>query len=109
MQTLNQSLGYIRLFGTRIPTEPEFLIFFRHLRTEKSIASLNMWTTYRMINSAIRRKYGSSMKFFLRTTRLYEYCETYIKHKAEIISTNVVQVFVNSKSSQGLIGWLGRH
>ena len=88
MQTLNQSLGYIRLFGTRIPTEPEFLIFFRHLRTEKSIASLNMWTIYSMINSAIKRKYGSSMKFFLRTNSLYKYYETYNKHKSEIFSTN---------------------
>ena len=107
-------MGYVRLFHkisvefkTRIPTEQEFLIFFRHLWTENSIASLNMWTTYSMLNSTIKRKYGSSMKFFLRTTSLLKYYETYIKHKAEIFSTNVVQVFVNSKSPQGLIGWLG--
>ena len=49
------------------------------------------------------------LSFFLRTTSLLKYYETDIKHKAEIFSTNVVQMFVNSKSSQGLIGWIGWH
>ena len=71
LPTLNQSMGYVRLFHknsvkfqTRITTEQEFLIFFRHLRTLKFMASLNMWTTYSMIKSTIKRKYGSSLKFF---------------------------------------------
>ena len=56
-------MGYVRLFHknsvefkTRIPTEQEFLIFFRHLRTEKVMASLNMKTTYSMIKSTIKGK-----------------------------------------------------
>ena len=44
-------------FKTRIPTEQEFFIFFRPLRTEKGMASLNMWTAHSMINSTIKRKY----------------------------------------------------
>ena len=64
-------MGYVKLFHknsvefkTRIPTEQEFLIFFRPLRTEKGMASLNKWTTYSMIESTIKRKYGSSIKIF---------------------------------------------
>ena len=71
LPTLNRSMGYIRLFHkntvvfkTRIPTEQEFHIFFKYLMTEKGMGSLNMWTTYNIINSTIKRKYGSSMKFF---------------------------------------------
>ena len=89
-------------FKTRIPTEQEFLIFFRHLRKEKNRASLNMWTTYSMINSTIKRNYGSSIKLFPQNYSFLKYYETDIKHKAEIFSTNVVQMCVNNKSSQRL-------
>ena len=49
----SRSMAYVILvqenlveFNTRIPTKQEFLIYFRHLRTEKGMTSLNMWTTY---------------------------------------------------------------
>ena len=94
-------------FETRIPTEQEFLTYFRHLRTEKGMASSTMWTTYSMINSTIKGKHGSSLKIFPRVISLLKSYDTDIKHKADIFSTDEVQIFVNNKALSGAY-WLVR-
>ena len=51
-----------------------------------------MWTTYSTINSTIKRKYGSSLKFVAQKNFFWNTMKPILNIKAEILSTNVVHV-----------------
>jgi hypothetical protein len=57
-------------FDTRRPQEAELLDYFRDLRLKKKRASSSMWTTYSMVNSVTKSKYGMSLQTFPRVTSL---------------------------------------
>ena len=40
------------------PEEEAIIVFFKHLRLEKKMATSSIWTHYYYINSVMKRKYG---------------------------------------------------
>ena len=49
-------------FDNRIPTESEFVEFFKHLRTNKKSSSSSLWTIYTMLNSVCKGKYSERLQ-----------------------------------------------
>ena len=56
--------------NTRMPTESELFKYFSHLRNVIGAKSSTMWTTYSMINSVCKSKYGGVLQQYPRITTL---------------------------------------
>ena len=54
-----------------------------------------MWTTYSMINSVCKEKYGDTLKKFPRVTSLLKSFDTDVKQKAAVFSRIDLDSFVN--------------
>ena len=83
-------------FEMRMPSEEEFLAYFRHLRNDRKLASTTMWTTYSMINSVVKGKYGDHLQKFPRLTTLLKSFDTDIKKKAAVFENGDLDSFVTS-------------
>ncbi len=46
------------------------VIFFKHLRFEKKVASSSIWTLYSYLNSVMKQKYGFKLQDLPRVTML---------------------------------------
>ena len=57
-------------FEDDIAEEEAFINYFRHLRTEKKAASSTLWTTYSILNTFVKGKYGKKLQDFPRITTL---------------------------------------
>ena len=53
-----------------------------------------MWTTYSMINSVCKEKYGDTLKKFPRVTSLLKSFDTDVKNKADVFSRIDLDSFV---------------
>ena len=94
-------------FDSRMPREDEFSKYFRHLRTDKGFSSSSMWTTYSMVNSVVKGKYGRSLQEFPRVKNLLKSYDVDIKKKAKIFSKEDIQSFVTNECLSGPY-WLVR-
>ena len=83
-------------FENRMPTEDEFLLYFRHLRLEEGYSSSTMWTLYSMVNSVYKGKYGSCLQKHPRITSLLKSYDTDVKKKAAVFSQEEVDTFIKS-------------
>ena len=90
-----------------MPTEDEFMDFFKHLRNELGMSSSTLWTNYSMVNSFVKGKYGKSLQTMPRITSLIKSFDTDIKNKAFIFSKDEIACFVSNKSISGPY-WLVR-
>ena len=52
-------------FEDDIAEEEAFINYFQHLRTEKKAASSTLWTTYSILNTFVKEKYGKNYRTFL--------------------------------------------
>ena len=71
-------------FENRMPSEDEFMDFFRHLRIELKQSSSTLWTTYSMVNSVCKGKYGEKLQKFPRITSLLKSYDSDVKKKAAV-------------------------
>ena len=67
------------------PGEENFITFFKHMRLEKKMATSTLWTHYSMLNSVMKRKYGSKIQDFPRVTMLIKGFPEDLKHKALVL------------------------
>ena len=56
-----------------------------------------MWTTYSMLNSVVKSKYGFNLKNYVRVTSLIKSFDVDIKKKAEVFSTEDIDSFIQIK------------
>ena len=94
-------------FETRMPTEEEFLSYFKHLWNDQGYSSSTMWTLYSMVNSVCKGKYGSCLQKHPRITSLLKSYDTDVKKKAAVFSQEEVDTFVKSELITTLY-WLVR-
>ena len=71
-------------FDNRMPTESEFVEFFKHLRTNKKSSSSSLWTIYSMLNSVCKGKYSERLQKFPRITSLLKSYNGDVKKKAAV-------------------------
>ena len=71
------------------PEEEAIIVFFKHLRLEKKMATSSIWTHYYYINSVMKRKYGSKLQTLSRITMTMKGFDEGIKHKAAIFEEEV--------------------
>lgn len=88
-------------FDERMPTESEFLAFFRDLRVNKKRASSSMWTVFSMINSTCKAKYGLNLQTFPRITTLLKSYDIDIKKKALTFTSEDIEQFINNSALVG--------
>jgi len=88
-------------FDERMPTESEFLAFFRDLRVNKKRASSSMWTVFSMINSTCKAKYGLNLQTFPRITTLLKSYDCDIKKKALTFTSEDIEQFINNSALVG--------
>ncbi len=62
--------------------EEDFIAFVKHMRLEKKMATSTLWTQYSMLNSVMKRKYGSKIQDFPRVTILIKGFPEDLKQKA---------------------------
>ena len=84
-------------FEERMPTEDEFAEYFRYLRLEKKLSSSTLWTTYSIINTVVKGKYGERLQKHPRLTTLLKSFDTDIKKKAAVFEMEELGVFVASQ------------
>lgn len=84
-------------FDMRMPTEDELADYFRYLRIEKKMSSSTIWTTYSILNSVVKAKYGKQLQIYPRLTLLLKSYNTDTKKKAAVFETEDLDLFVNSK------------
>ena len=79
-------------FEERMPAE-----YFRYLRLEKKLSSSTLWTTYSIINTVVKGKYGERLQKHPRLTTLLKSFDTDIKKKAALFEMEELGVFVVSQ------------
>ena len=84
-----------------MPTETEFLDFFRDLRINKKRASSSMWTVYSMVNSVCKAKYGLNLQSFPRITTLLKSYDSDVKKKALTFTSEDIDQFINNSALVG--------
>ena len=62
-------------FDTRIPSEEEFSTYFRFLRPDKGLSTSTLWTTYSLLNSICKGKYGNSLQQYPRLQSIIKACK----------------------------------
>jgi hypothetical protein len=82
------------------PGEEDFIAFFKHIRLEKKIATSTLWTHYSMLNSVMKKKYGSKIQDFLRVTMLIKGFREDLKKKALILDEEHLKKFWSLKLGQ---------
>ena len=75
-------------FEDDIAEEEVFITYFRHLRTEKKAASSTLWTTYSILNTFVKGKYGRRLQDFPRITTLLKSYDINTKKKAAIFEVD---------------------
>ena len=83
-------------FEYRMPSEDEFMDFFRHLRIELKQSCSTLWTTYSMVNSVCKGKYGEKLQKFPRITSLLKSYDSDVKKKAAVFEPEDLGRFVSS-------------
>jgi len=84
-------------FEASQPGEEEFIAFFKHLRLEKKLATSTLWTNYSMLNSVMKRKYGSKIQNYPRVTMLIKGFPEDLKKKAHILDEEHLKKFWSMK------------
>ena len=79
------------------PGEENFITFFKHMRLEKKMATSTLWTHYSMLNSVMKRKYGSKIQDFPRVTMLIKGFPEDLKHKALVLDEEDLKKFWSLK------------
>lgn len=85
-------------FDNRMPTEEEFTEQLKYLRTEKKMASSDLWTAYSMINTVVKWKYSQRLQQYLRLTTLLKSFDSDTKKKAPVFETEDSSLFVSIKA-----------
>ena len=83
-------------FENRMPNEDELTDYFRYLRMERKMSSSTMWTTYSMINSVVKGKYGQRLQNYPRLTTLLKSYDSDTKKKAAVFESEDLGLFVSS-------------
>ena len=94
-------------FDTRMPSEEEFSTYFRFLRQDKGFSSSTLWTTYSMLNSVCKGKYGTPLQKYPRLQSLIKAFDVDVKKKAHIFTKDEIGEFVENASLSGSY-WLVR-
>ena len=81
-------------FDNRMPTESEFVEFFKHLRTNKKSSSSSLWIIYSMLNSVCKGKYSERLQKFPRITSLLKSYNGDVKKKAAVFEEGDLETFV---------------
>ena len=77
------------------PTEIQMLNYFHYLRQDRKWAPTTLWSHYARINACIKRKFGFSMKTFVRVSdALKSYESGHHVKKAAIFSPQEIEDFV---------------
>ena len=76
------------------PGEEAIVIFFKHLRFEKKVATSSIWTLYSYLNSVMKRKYGFKLQDLPRVTMLIKGYEEDTKKKAAIFDEVLLKKFM---------------
>ena len=67
--------------------EEEFIWLFNHLRNERNMASITLWSVYSMINYTYQMKTGCKLQMFPRLTVLLKsYEANYTRKKASVFT-----------------------
>jgi hypothetical protein len=79
------------------PGEEATVIFFKHLRFEKKVASSSIWTLYSYLNNVMKRKYGFKLQDLPRVTMLIKAFEEDTKRKAAIFDEVLLKKFMSQE------------
>ena len=84
-------------YETRMPSENEFLDYFKHLRSDKKSSSSTMWTVYSMLNTVCKGKYSERLQKYPRITALLKSFNKDCKKKAAVFQDGDLEKFVGGK------------
>ena len=84
-----------QFFENSPPSEEQMLNYFHFLKHEKKWAPTTLWSTYARLNACVKRKYGFSLKAFVRVgDSLKSYESGHHVKKASIFSPQEIEDFV---------------
>ena len=91
-----------------MPNEEEVMEYFKYLREDRKLASSSIWTTYSLINSVIKQKYGKCLQDHPRVTALIKSYHGDVKKskKAVVFTSEEIDQFVTSNHDNAY--WLVR-
>ena len=98
-ESFKEHLGIEKNWEKEHPKEEEVMSFVKMLRMEKKMASTTLWSTYSMLNTVVKNKYGFNLKNYVRVTIQLKTFDTDVKHKARVFTKEQLDRFFADSSA----------